>query len=39
LAFGTGGAAPIFSDRLVISGANGDVILDVTRNDSTPNVP
>jgi hypothetical protein len=39
LAVGTAKAEPIPSDRVVITAANGKVILDVTRSESTPNLP
>ena len=37
LAAGSTGAAPVFSDRIVITDAAGKTILDVTRNESEPN--
>jgi hypothetical protein len=39
LAVGTANADPILSDRVVITAADGKVILDVTRNESTKNLP
>jgi hypothetical protein len=39
LAAGTARPDPIFSDRLIITDAAGKKILDVTRNDATPNLP
>jgi hypothetical protein len=39
LAAGTASAEPILSDRVVITAADGKVIVDATRNESTPNLP
>jgi hypothetical protein len=39
LAVGTANAEPILSDRVVITAADGKVIVDVTRSESTPNLP
>jgi hypothetical protein len=39
LAAGTAQADPILSDRIIIHDAAGKKILDVTRNESTPNLP
>jgi hypothetical protein len=39
LAAGTANADPILSDRVVITAADGKVLLDVKRSESTPNLP
>jgi hypothetical protein len=39
LGAGAGRAEPIFSDRIIVTDAAGKTILDVTRNESTPNLP
>jgi hypothetical protein len=39
LAVGTANADPILSDRVVITAADGTVIVDATRSESTPNLP
>jgi hypothetical protein len=39
LATGAAHADPVFSDRVIITGADGKVLLDTKRFESTPNLP